>query len=113
VPLAAAPAWLSVEELGSCRAEDEERHIRRPFGHLVDEVEQAVVRPVELLEDENERALLGERLEEPPPGRNCLGRLIATGLGARSEAGKRAEVAFHPAGLPGLLQDVLDRGPLR
>ena len=99
---------LPVEELGSCGAEDEERHIGRPFGHLVDEVEQAVVRPVEILEDEDERPLLGERLEEAPPGRERLGRVIAAGLGARSEARERAEVAFHPAGLPDLVEDVLD-----
>ena len=34
---------------------------------MLDEVEQAVVSPLDVLEDEDERTLLGERLEEPPP----------------------------------------------
>ena len=40
---------------------------RRPVDEVVDEVEQAVVGPVQVLEDEHERALLGDALEEPPP----------------------------------------------
>ena len=43
---------------------------------MVDEVEQAVVCPVEVLEDEDERVLLGERFEEPPPGRERLGLAV-------------------------------------
>ena len=39
---------------------------------LVDEVEKRVVRPVQVLEDEHERTLVRERLEEVPPGGECL-----------------------------------------
>ena len=108
VPLAATPARPAVEELGPCSAEDEERHVGRPFGHLVDEVEQTVVRPVEILEDEDERPLLGKRLEEAPPGCERLSRVVAARIGAGSEAGEGAEVALHPPGFLGLVQDVLD-----
>ena len=36
--------------------------------------------------------------------------LIAAGLGVPSKPRERAEVTFHPPGLPGLVEDVLDRG---
>ena len=35
---------------------------------MLDEVEQAVVRPLDVLEHEHDRPLLGKRLEEAPPG---------------------------------------------
>ena len=56
---------------------------RRPVDEVVDEVEQAVVGPVQILEDEDERALLGERLEEPPPGRERLRLPVAAGVLSR------------------------------
>ena len=49
---------------------------------MVDEVEQAVVGEVQVLEDEHERTLLGERLEEAPPG----GERLAAPVGARLAA---------------------------
>ena len=62
IQLAAAPTRAPVEQLGARGADDEERYAGRPIGEMVDEVEQAVVGPVEVLEYEDERALLGERL---------------------------------------------------
>jgi hypothetical protein len=39
---------------------------------MIDEVEQALVRPVQVLEDEDERAPVGESLEEAAPGGEAL-----------------------------------------
>ena len=39
---------------------------------MVDEVEQTVVRPVQILEEQDDRLLLGERLEQSPPRREGL-----------------------------------------
>ena len=40
-----------------------------PLEHVVDEVEQALIGVVEVLEDHHHRVGLGEPLEERPPGR--------------------------------------------
>ena len=55
-------------------ADDEEGNAGRPLGEMVDEVEQPVVGPVKILEDEHERALLRQPLEVPAPGREALVR---------------------------------------
>ena len=75
---------LLVEQLGAGGADDEQRHAARPLHELVDEVEQSLVRPVEVFEDEDQRPLSGQLLEEAAPGRErlvddvaaelCLGR---------------------------------------
>ena len=46
---------------------------------MVDEVEQAVVGPLHVLEDEHERTLLCEALEEAPPGCERLLSPVADG----------------------------------
>ena len=80
VALAAAPAGPPLEQLRPRRADDEQRHAGRPVDEVVDEVEQAVVGPVQILEDEHERALLGERLEEAAPGGERLVAAVAAEL---------------------------------
>ena len=99
VSLAAAPAAAAVEQLGPRRRDDQHRHVRGPFREVVDEVEQAVVRPVQILEDEHERAALGDRLEEAPPRRErlaCGGRSIAR---RAREPGQRPHVPLDPSRL--------------
>ena len=68
VGLAAAPPRPALEQLGPRRADDEQRDAARPVDQVVDEVEQAVVGPVQVLEDEHRGRCVGERLEELPPG---------------------------------------------
>ena len=96
VRLSSAPPGTAGEQLWAGRADDEQRNSRRPVDEVIDEVEQAVVRPVQVLEDEDERVLLGERFEEPPPGRERLGLAVGAGLGLLGEADQRAEVAHDP-----------------
>jgi len=50
---------------------------------MVDEVEQAVVGPVDILEEEDQRALLCQRLEQRPPGGEVLRAPVASGRGIR------------------------------
>ena len=83
------PSPAGAKELGPSRADDEHRHSGRPVDEVVDEVEQALVRPVQVLEDENERAALGDGLEEPPPGGERLRSTIAAGR-ARPRPARRA-----------------------
>ena len=96
VRLASAPAWTAREELGASGADDEHRHSGRPVDEVVDEVEQAVVRPVEILEDEHERASLCERFQEPPPGGERLGLAIASHVLRLGQADERPEMALDP-----------------
>ena len=67
VELAAGPAGSTLEQLRPRGRHDQQRHVRHPVHELVDEVEQALVRPVQVLEDEDEWALLGEPFEEAAP----------------------------------------------
>ena len=80
VRLAAAPARSPRHELRSRSADDEDGDVGEPVHEVIDEVEESVVGPVQVLEDEYERALLRERLEEPPPRRERLTAAIPARL---------------------------------
>ena len=99
VGLAAAPAGAPGEQLRPCGSHDEERHTGRPVDEVIDEVEQAVVGPLEVLENEHERPLVGERLEEPAPCGECLSASIAVQLGWGFEAHQGAKVPADPLGV--------------
>ena len=64
-----APVRTPVEQLGPGQREDQDRQAARPVEEVVDEVEQAGIGPLEVLEHEHDRAALGDALEEDPPGR--------------------------------------------
>ena len=89
VRLASTPAGTSHEQLRPGAAEDEQRHPGRPVDEAVDELEQAVVGPVQVLEDEHGGALFAQCLEEAPPG----GERFATTLAALRRCRSRARPA--------------------
>ena len=97
VSFAAAPARPPLEQLGPRSRDDEQRHARGPLDEVIDEVEQVVVGPVEVLENQHRGTQLRERLGEPPPRREIVGPL------ARFTAGpdERAEALGQPAGVVG------------
>ena len=96
VQLAAAPAGPALEQLRPRGADDEQRNVRHPLDELVDEVEQALVRPVQVLDDEHERPLLGERLEEAAPGGEGLATSVAPELALAAEPDEGEEVRLDP-----------------
>ena len=96
VRLAAAPGRSPLQQLRAGGADREQRDLADPLDERVDEVEQGVVGPVQVLEDEHERPLLGEALEEAAPGRDAL--LGAARVGLR-DAGERSQVALEPRAL--------------
>ncbi len=109
VALAAAPAGPAFEQLGSSGSDDEHRHARYPLGEVVDEVEQRVVRPVQIFEDEDERTLLGEHLEQPAPGCECLELAVAARLiRLAGDARERAQVRCNPPPLLLVGQQLVD-----
>ena len=95
VRLATSPGGAACEELRAGRADDEQRYARRPVDEMVDEVEEAFVGPVEVLEDEDERALVGDPLEQAAP---CGKRLVLalTPPGDVLDPRQRAEMAEGP-----------------
>ena len=59
-------------QFGAREGDHEERVVARPLEQVLDEVEQARVRPLEILEGEHHRVRVGQSLEEEPPGREEL-----------------------------------------
>ena len=66
--LARAPGRALVRELGPRQREHEDRVAAGPVEQVLQEVEQARVRPLHVLEDEHGRRLLRQPLEEDAPG---------------------------------------------
>ena len=69
IELAAAPARAPLEQLGPRGCDRQQRDVGDPVDELVHEVEQALVRPVQVLEDDHQRPLLGHRFEKATPSR--------------------------------------------
>ena len=108
VQLAAAPAGSTFEELGPRRRDHEQRHVRYPLDELVDEVEEALVRPVQILEDENERAAFGHRLEEEAPSGKRLASAIAAELALGAQTDEREQVRLDPRYVGRVVEQVRD-----
>ena len=77
-PLPGAPGRPALEQLGPREREDEDRRVARPVEEVLDEVEQALVGPLHVLEGEHRRIRLREALEEEPPGGEEI--LLVAGL---------------------------------
>src|SRR5262249_4262733 len=65
--LARAPGRAAVDELGAGQRDDEHRMVPRPLEQVLDEVEQALVGPLEVLEHEHDRIRVRQPLEEQSP----------------------------------------------
>ena len=72
VAVARSPTRPPLVQLGPRERDHVEREIARPLEQVLDEVEQARVRPVHVLEREHGGVHLGEPLEEQPPGREQI-----------------------------------------
>jgi hypothetical protein len=81
--VSATPLGPALEQLGPGGGDEQHRRVRGPLDEMVDEVEQAVVGPVDILEEEDQRALLCQRLEQRPPGGEVLRAPVASGRGIR------------------------------
>ena len=62
----ALPLGSLFEQLLAGDAEDEDRRVAAPAAHMLDEVEHGRLRPVDVLEHDQERAGSGEAFEEAP-----------------------------------------------
>ena len=62
--LAAGPGGMAVEELGPRRAEQQDRRVARLLGQVLDERQERRLGPLQVVEDDHERAALRDPLEE-------------------------------------------------
>ena len=64
-----------LEQLGPRQAEDDDPRAAREAGHVLEQVEQRLLRPMDVVDDEDERPLARKRLEDPSkrPGRLFAG----------------------------------------
>jgi hypothetical protein len=78
----ARPTGPVVEKFRTSEADDRDRRLPRPFNYVFDEVKQRWLCPVNVLEHEEKRPLLGERLEELAIGpEDLLRALCLLGIG--------------------------------
>ncbi len=82
-----------MQELGAGRADHEQRDVSRPVDELIDEVEQRIVGPVQVFEDEDKRPRVGYGLEEAAPGGESLVHACRSLFGHADEGTK---MALHP-----------------
>ena len=91
---ASAPVGANVEQLGPGETDDQERPVLHPVGHVLDQLEQRILCPVDVLEDEDERLRLGHELRplSSGPGDFLLAPLAVDRL---EDAARQAEQVGH------------------
>ena len=67
---------------------------------------------MQVLKDQYRRALLGQRLQEPPPGRERLGLPVTTGLARARQADQPPQVPGDPGRL-GVIAEQVGHGPVQ
>ena len=109
-----APARSAFEQLRAGEGDHEDRVAPAPVEEVLDEVEQAVVGPLEVLEDEGDRARRGDPLEERPPGRE---ELLAAARRCVLDTEQGQQAGLDPAPFLGVGdvpdEDLGDAGPGR
>src|SRR5207248_742667 len=119
VHLAAAPAGADVEQLGSRKADEQNRGVARPVCEAFDQVEEGGFAPVDVVEDEDERAEPGEHLAVGEATAACDQGLVGQiaeellyepGLADTGRPEDREELARPVA--DGLLERVMQAPPL-
>ena len=73
--LAGSPGRAALEKLGPGEGDDVDRLAAGPGQEILDEVEEPLIGPLEVLEDEHHGRLLGDALEVGPPRREQLAAL--------------------------------------
>ena len=109
--LARAPSGSPLVDLGPGQRQDEDPVVAGPLQQILDEVEQAGVGPLHVLEDHHDRVALGQALEEGAPGGEHV-LLIARGAGVDREQVR--ETGFDPRPFLGVGDELLQgRAQLR
>ena len=104
VALWRGPAGTQLEQLRTRQADDEERRPGREGDHVVDEVEQCRIGPVDVVDDHDQRPFTGNRLEElahRPRDLPRLRRLVAQPHGGEHARERSPRPAPRPRAAPG------------
>src|SRR5439155_4443277 len=64
---ARSPAGPAIDDLGTCQTEEEDGLVTAPIQQMLDEVEELRIGPLEIFEDEHDRAALCDPFDEPSP----------------------------------------------
>ena len=114
---AAAPAGADVEQLGPREADDQQGCVLDPLGEVLDQLEQRLLGPVNVLEDEDQRLCIGQ-LRRPlagGPGDLFLAPLGLDPLehadGEREQVGDGVVAAAGAQLRDGLLDGIVVRDP--
>jgi hypothetical protein len=99
VGLAAAPAGPAGQQLRAGGGHDQQRHLDGPVHQVVEEVQQDLIRPVQVLHHQHGGALLGQRLQEPPPAGERLPLPLAAQLPGALQPHERTQVSGDPGRL--------------
>ena len=99
---------MAVGDLGARERDDEGRVVPPPVEEVGDERDEPLVRPVDVLEHHHQRPLLGQALEEPPPGRE---EVLAVGGRPFGEPEQVEETRLDPRALVRVRDVELERGP--
>ena len=65
---ASSPAWPGIEQVGTGEGEQQDRQVAEPRRKQLDQVEEASIGPVDVLENEHRRPVAGDGLDEDPYG---------------------------------------------
>jgi len=95
--LADAPARTALGDLRPRQREHQDRAVSRPLEEVLDEVEQAAVRPLQFLENKHRELVSSDALEEHPPRGKQVARLARY---LTVDPQKLRESGFHPSGAP-------------
>ena len=93
---------VALVELRAGRPDKEQGDALCDVGQVLEEGEERLVGPVQVLEDEHGRALLGDSLQEPAPGGE---ELLALGRGGRLDPEQGQQALPEPLALVALGED--------
>ena len=97
------PLWPLVEKVGTGEAEEEDRGLAYPVGDVFEQFEERWLRPVQIVDDDDERPLARELLEQPAKRPEGLAS-VREGIGQAEERRQR------PGDLGILTSGVTDEG---
>ena len=93
------PTWSALGQLGPSQGEHEDGVGRRPVEEAVEEVEQAGVGPLQVVDHHHHRVALGQALEEhPPAGEEVVACQVGVGGAEQLGDARLDEVAVIGAG---------------
>jgi len=107
IRLAAGPTRAALPQLRASRTHDQQRHGTDALDESVQELEQRLVGPVQILHHQHGRPVGGQGLDEHARAGERL--LAAAGLTARLDSGKRGQLPAHPERIDTRQSDRRDR----